>query len=292
MKFTVLEIKNNQQMKKIFLLFILISALSCQGQNKEVKVSRNKVEESSNNKTSSTTDALSKKNKIEFQVISPEIRQKEYDLFKSHFKKEIKLPIIFVEDVKVSIKDTISNALYNRMLFKNQVIIEGKMEYAKFYASDDSLIEWSDSGYGLINEKETNETSPITKKNEEPLIFRDSIYALGMLKLSEEYDSYLIKGVLRDMVFIDLYVFDKQGGIKGFLKIYEEEIGRVPETRESFYNHFIYEKFFETKILKDGFIKRVEKRFGLTIFTEWKLEKDGYFKVFNVKKEGEYWYAD
>lgn len=266
--------------------------MSCQGQNKEVKTSRNNAEEFSNKKTSSITDTLSKKNKTEFQIVSPEIRQKEYSLFKSYFKKEIKLPVTFIEDVKVNIKDTISNALYNRMLFKNQEVIKGKMEYAKFYSDNGKLYDWSDSGYGLINEKETNETSPITKKNEEPLIFRDSIYALGMLKLSEEYDSYLIKGVLRDIIFIDLYVFDKQGYIKGFLKIYEEEIGRNPETRESFYNHFIYEKFFETKILKDGLIKRVEKRLGMTIWTECKLEKDGYFRELSVIKEGKYEYDD
>mgnify|MGYP000302161359 CR=1 FL=1 len=97
---------------------------------------------------------------------------------------------------------------------------------------------------------------------------------------------YLVFG--NYLVYIDVFVFSKEGNIKSFVSVFEIEPSRDCEkTWEDFvYNYKVDTYFIQSRIQKNYIIKRTEKRFGMTIKTELQLQKDGYLKEIKLKKEG------
>ena len=172
-------------------------------------------------------------------------------------------------------------ALYNQIIFSDQE--RNKIqEYAKFYTLDGELIDWSDT-YGVLDTTPSNAGSYRHKEN-----FQPKLYPLGYINLSEEYDVFVLKTSHIDLIFIDIFVFSKEGNIKSFVSVFEMEPSRDCEkTWEDFvYNYKVDTYFIQSQIQKNQIIKWTEKRFGMTIKTEWQLQKDGYFKVIKLKKEG------
>ena len=206
---------------------------------------------------------------------------KRYLTFKSYFKKEIKLPADFTKEIYGNREDTLPKTLYNQIIFSDQEK-NNVREYAKFYAPDGELIDWSDT-YGILDTIPSNAGCHRHKEK-----FQTKLYPLGYIKLSEEYDTFVTKVCEIDIIYIDIFVFNKEGNIKSFVSVFEIEPSRDCEkTWEDFvYNYKVDTFFFQSLIQKNHIIKRTEKRFGMTIKTEWQLQKDGYFKVIKLKKEG------
>ena len=155
-------------------------------------------------------------------------------------------------------------------------------EYAKFYTLDGELIDWSDT-YGVLDTTPSNAGSYRHKEN-----FQPKLYPLGYINLSEEYDAFVLKTSHIDLIFIDIFVFNKEGNIKSFVSVFEiDPLRDCEKTWEDFvYNYKVDTFFFQSRIQKNRIIKRTEKRFGMTIKTEWQLQKDGYFKVIKLQKKG------
>lgn len=249
-------------MKKILVILAFIGLLSCQ----EQRPSQKSVEE----QTKVT------------EVENPEeARLKRYLNFKSYFKKELKLPADFTKEIYGSREDTLPKTLYNQIIFSDQEK-NNIQEYAKFYTPDGELIDWSDT-YGVLDTTPSNAGSYRHKEN-----FQPKLYPLGYINLSEEYDAFVLKTSHIDLIFIDIFVFSKEGNIKSFVSVFEMEPSRDCEkTWEDFvYNYKVDTFFFQSRIQKNRIIKRTEKRFGMTIKTEWQLQKDGYLKEIKLKKEG------
>ena len=262
----ILKLKNNLKMKKTLLIALtFISLWSCQGQT----ISQKKIEK----QTEGTKPTL--------EEDSTDARFKRYLTFKSYFKKEIKLPADFTKEIYGSREDTLPKALYNQIIFSDQE--RNKIqEYGKFYTLDGDLIDWSDT-YGVLDTTPSNAGSYRHKEN-----FETKVYPLGYIKLSEEYDTFVTKVCQIDVIYIDVFVFSKEGNIKSFVSVFEiDPLRDCEKTWEDFvYNYKVDTFFFQSRIQKNHIIKRTEKRFGMTIKTEWQLQKDGYFKVIKVQKEG------
>ena len=252
-------------MKKILVILAFISLSSCQGQT----TSQKKIE-----KQTEGTKPTSEED-------STNARFKRYLTFKSYFKKEIKLPADFTKEVLANKEDTLPKYLYNQIIFYDQEK-NNVREYAKFYAPDGELIDWSDT-YGILDTIPSNAGCHRHKE-----IFQPKLYPLGYIELAEEYDTFVMKTSHIDLIYIDIFVFDKEGHIKSFVSIFEMEPSReVEKTWEDFvYNYKVDTYFIQSRIQKNHIIKWTEKRFGMTIKTEWQLQKDGYFKVIKLKKEG------
>jgi hypothetical protein len=216
------------------------------------------------------------------EVENPEeARLKRYQTFKSYFKKEIKLPADFTKEIYGSREDTLPKTLYNQIIFSDQK--RNKIqEYGKFYAPDGELIDWSDT-YGILDTIPSNAGCHRHKE-----IFQPKLYPLGYIELAEEYDTFVMKTSHIDLIYIDIFVFDKEGHIKSFVSIFEMEPFRSCEkTWEEFvYNYKVDTYFIQSRIQRNLITKRIEKRFGMTIKSEWQLQKDGYFKEIKLKKEG------
>ena len=172
-------------------------------------------------------------------------------------------------------------ALYNQIIFSDQER-NNIQEYGKFYSSDGDLIDWSDT-YGVLDTTPSNAGSYRHKEN-----FQPKLYPLGYINLSEEYDAFVLKTSHIDLIFIDIFVFNKEGNIKSFVSVFEiDPLRDCEKTWEDFvYNYKVDTFFFQSRIQKNRIIKRTEKRFGMTIKTEWQLQKDGYFKVIKLQKKG------
>ncbi len=249
-------------MKKILVILAFIGLLSCQ----EQRPSQKSVEE----QTKVT------------EVENPEeARLKRYLNFKSYFKKELKLPADFTKEIYGSREDTLPKTLYNQIIFSDQEK-NNIQEYAKFYTPDGELIDWSDT-YGVLDTTPSNAGSYRHKEN-----FQPKLYPLGYINLSEEYDAFVLKVCEIDIIYIDIFVFSKEGNIKSFVSVFEIEPSRDCEkTWEDFvYNYKVDTYFIQSRIQKNYIIKRTEKRFGMTIKTELQLQKDGYLKEIKLKKEG------
>ena len=262
----ILKLKNNLKMKKTLLIALtFISLWSCQGQT----VSQKKVEKQTEQSKPAPVEN------------AEEARFKRYLTFKSYFKKEIKLPADFTKEVLVNKEDTLPKYLYNQIIFYDQEK-NNVQEYAKFYAPDGELIDWSDT-YGILDTIPSNAGCHRHKEN-----FQPKLYPLGYINLSEEYDAFVLKTSHIDLIFIDIFVFNKEGNIKSFVSVFEmEPLRDCEKTWEDFvYNYKVDTFFFQSRIQKNHIIKRTEKRFGMTIKTELQLQKDGYFKEIKLKKEG------
>ena len=252
-------------MKKILVILAFIGLSSCQ----EQRTSQKSVEEQT--EPSEVT-----------QVENPEeARLKRYLTFKSYFKKEIKPPIDFTKEFFGNREDTLPRTLYNQIIFSDQER-NNIQEYAKFYTLDGELIDRVNT-YGILDTTPSNAGSYRHKEN-----FETKVYPLGYIKLSEEYDTFVTKVCEIDIIYIDIFVFSKEGNIKSFVSVFEIEPSRDCEkTWEDFvYNYKVDTYFIQSRIQKNHIIKWTEKRFGMTIKTEWQLQKDGYFKVIKLKKEG------
>lgn len=248
--------------KRILVILAFIGLLSCQ----EQRPSQKSVEE----QTKVT------------EVENPEeARLKRYLNFKSYFKKELKLPADFTKEIYGSREDTLPKTLYNQIIFSDQEK-NNIQEYAKFYTLDGELIDWSDT-YGVLDTTPSNAGSYRHKEN-----FQPKLYPLGYINLSEEYDAFVLKTSHIDLIFIDIFVFNKEGNIKSFVSVFEiDPLRDCEKTWEDFvYNYKVDTFFFQSRIQKNRIIKRTEKRFGMTIKTEWQLQKDGYFKVIKLQKKG------
>ena len=252
-------------MKKILVILAFISLSSCQ----EQRTSQKSVEEQT---------GLSKVVSVEN---SEEARLKRYLTFKSYFKKEIKLPADFTKEIYGNREDTLPKTLYNQIIFSDQEK-NNIQEYAKFYTLDGELIDRVNT-YGILDTTPSNAGTYRHKEN-----FQPKLYPLGYINLSEEYDAFVLKTSHIDLIFIDIFVFSKEGNIKSFVSVFEMEPSReVEKTWEDFvYNYKVDTFFFQSRIQKNRIIKRTEKRFGMTIKTEWQLQKDGYFKVIKLQKKG------
>ncbi|ATA84988.1 hypothetical protein [Capnocytophaga sputigena] len=252
-------------MKKILVILAFIGLSSCQ----EQRTSQKSVEEQT--EPSEVT-----------QVENPEeARLKRYLTFKSYFKKEIKLPADFTKEFYGSREDTLPKTLYNQIIFSDQE--RNKIqEYAKFYTLDGELIDRVNT-YGILDTTPSNAGSYRHKEN-----FETKVYPLGYIKLSEEYDTFVTKVCQIDVIYIDVFVFSKEGNIKSFVSVFEiDPLRDCEKTWEDFvYNYKVDTYFIQSRIQKNHIIKWTEKRFGMTIKTEWQLQKDGYFKVIKLKKEG------
>ena len=252
-------------MKKILVILAFIGLSSCQ----EQRTSQKSVEEQT--EPSEVT-----------RVENPEeARLKRYLTFKSYFKKEIKLPADFTKEILGNREDTLPKTLYNQIIFSDQEK-NNIQEYAKFYTLDGELIDWSDT-YGVLDTTPSNAGSYRHKEN-----FQPKLYPLGYINLSEEYDAFVLKTSHIDLIFIDIFVFNKEGNIKSFVSVFEiDPLRDCEKTWEDFvYNYKVDTFFFQSRIQKNRIIKRTEKRFGMTIKTEWQLQKDGYFKVIKLQKKG------
>ena len=252
-------------MKKILVILAFISLSSCQEQRTSQKSVEEQIEPS----------------KVVSVENSEEARLKRYLTFKSYFKKELKIPVDFTKEIFGSREDTLPKALYNQIIFSDQE--RNKIqEYAKFYTLDGELIDWSDT-YGVLDTTPSNAGSYRHKEN-----FQPKLYPLGYINLSEEYDAFVLKTSHIDLIFIDIFVFNKEGNIKSFVSVFEMEPSRDCEkTWEDFvYNYKVDTYFIQSRIQKNRIIKWTEKRFGMTIKVEWQLQKDGYFKEIKLKKEG------
>ena len=262
----ILKLKNNLKMKKTLLIALaFISLWSCQGQTASQKKVEKQTEQS---KPAPVENA-------------EEARFKRYLTFKSYFKKEIKLPADFTKEVLANKEDTLPKYLYNQIIFYDQEK-NNVQEYAKFYAPDGELIDWSDT-YGILDTTFFNGGCNTHKEK-----FQTKLYPLGYIKLSEEYDTFVTKVCEIDIIYIDIFVFSKEGNIKSFVSVFEIEPSRDCEkTWEDFvYNYKVDTYFIQSRIQKNYIIKRTEKRFGMTIKTELQLQKDGYLKEIKLKKEG------
>ena len=252
-------------MKKILVILAFIGLSSCQGQTTSQKKIEKQIE------YSEVT-----------QVENPEeARLKRYLTFKSYFKKEIKLPADFTKEFYGSREDTLPKTLYNQIIFSDQE--RNKIqEYAKFYTLDGELIDRVNT-YGILDTTPSNAGSYRHKEN-----FETKVYPLGYIKLSEEYDTFVTKVCQIDVIYIDVFVFSKEGNIKSFVSVFEiDPLRDCEKTWEDFvYNYKVDTYFIQSRIQKNHIIKWTEKRFGMTIKTEWQLQKDGYFKVIKLKKEG------
>ncbi|MGP1480008.1 MAG: hypothetical protein ACTTJI_10095 [Capnocytophaga sp.] len=144
------------------------------------------------------------------------------------------------------------------------------------------MIDWSDT-YGILDTIPSNAGTYRHKEN-----FQPKLYPLGYINLSEEYDVFVLKTSHIDLIFIDIFVFNKEGNIKSFVSVFEMEPSReVEKTWEEFvYNYKVDTYFIQSRIQRNLITKRIEKRFGMTIKSEWQLQKDGYFKEIKLKKEG------
>ena len=252
-------------MKKILVILAFISLSSCQEQT----TSQKKIEkQTEGTKTTSEED-------------STDARLKRYLTFKSYFKKELKPPVDFTKEIFGNREDTLPRTLYNQIIFfdqeKNNI-----QEYAKFYTPDGELIDRVNT-YGILDTTFFNGGCNTHKEK-----FQTKLYPLGYIKLSEEYDTFVTKVCEIDIIYIDIFVFSKEGNIKSFVSVFEIEPSRDCEkTWEEFvYNYKVDTYFIQSRIQKNHIIKWTEKRFGMTIKTEWQLQKDGYFKVIKLKKEG------
>ena len=252
-------------MKKILVILAFISLSSCQEQRTSEKSVEKQTEYSEVTRVENPEEA----------------RLKRYLTFKSYFKKELKPPVDFTKEIYGSREDTLPKALYNQIIFSDQE--RNKIqEYGKFYTLDGDLIDWSDT-YGVLDTTPSNAGSYRHKEN-----FETKVYPLGYIKLSEEYDTFVTKVCQIDVIYIDVFVFSKEGNIKSFVSVFEiDPLRDCEKTWEDFvYNYKVDTFFFQSRIQKNHIIKRTEKRFGMTIKTEWQLQKDGYFKVIKVQKEG------
>ena len=264
----ILKLKNNLKMnmnKTLLIALAFISLWSCQGQTASQKKVEKQTEQS---KPAPVENA-------------EEARFKRYLTFKSYFKKEIKLPADFTKEVLANKEDTLPKYLYNQIIFSDQE--RNKIqEYAKFYTLDGELIDRVNT-YGILDTTPSNAGTYRHKEN-----FQPKLYPLGYIKLSEEYDTFVTKVCEIDIIYIDIFVFSKEGNIKSFVSVFEMEPSReVEKTWEDFvYNYKVDTYFIQSRIQKNHIIKWTEKRFGMTIKTEWQLQKDGYFKVIKLKKEG------
>ena len=252
-------------MKKILVILTFISLWSCQGQT----TSQKKIEK----QTEQSKPA---------PVENPEeTRLKRYLTFKSYFKKELKPPIDFTKEFYGSREDTLPKTLYNQIIFSDQEK-NNIQEYAKFYTLDGELIDRVNT-YGILDTTPSNAGTYRHKEN-----FQPKLYPLGYINLSEEYDAFVLKTSHIDLIFIDIFVFNKEGNIKSFVSVFEiDPLRDCEKTWEDFvYNYKVDTFFFQSRIQKNQIIKRTEKRFGMTIKTEWQLQKDGYFKVIKLQKKG------
>ena len=262
----ILKLKNNLKMKKTLLIALtFISLWSCQGQT----ISQKKIEK----QTEGTKPTL--------EEDSTDARFKRYLTFKSYFKKELKPPVDFTKEILGNREDTLPKTLYNQIIFSDQER-NNIQEYAKFYTLDGELIDRVNT-YGILDTTPSNAGTYRHKEN-----FQPKLYPLGYINLSEEYDAFVLKTSHIDLIFIDIFVFSKEGNIKSFVSVFEMEPSReVEKTWEDFvYNYKVDTYFIQSRIQKNHIIKWTEKRFGMTIKVEWQLQKDGYFKVIKLKKEG------
>ena len=252
-------------MKKILVILAFIGLSSCQ----EQRTSQKSVEEQT--EPSEVT-----------RVENPEeARLKRYLTFKSYFKKEIKLPADFTKEIYGSREDTLPKTLYNQIIFSDQER-NNIQEYAKFYTLDGELIDRVNT-YGILDTTFFNGGCNTHKEK-----FQPKLYPLGHINLSGEYDVFVLKTSHIDLIFIDFFVFNKEGNIKSFVSVFEMEPSRDCEkTWEDFVHNYKVDTYFiQSRIQKNRIIKWTEKRFGMTIKVEWQLQKDGYFKVMKLKKEG------
>ena len=264
----ILKLKNNLKMnmnKTLLIALAFISLWSCQGQTASQKKVEKQTEQS---KPAPVENA-------------EEARFKRYLTFKSYFKKEIKLPADFTKEIYGSREDTLPKTLYNQIIFSDQEK-NNIQEYAKFYTLDGELIDRVNT-YGVLDTTPSNAGSYRHKEN-----FETKVYPLGYIKLSEEYDTFVTKVCQIDVIYIDVFVFSKEGNIKSFVSVFEiDPLRDCEKTWEDFvYNYKVDTYFIQSRIQKNHIIKWTEKRFGMTIKTEWQLQKDGYFKVIKLKKEG------
>ena len=251
--------------KTLLIALAFISLWSCQGQTTSQKKIEKQTEQS---KPAPVENA-------------EEARFKRYLTFKSYFKKEIKLPADFTKEVLANKEDTLPKYLYNQIIFSDQE--RNKIqEYAKFYTLDGELIDRVDT-YGILDTTFIDAGCNTHKEK-----FDGKLYPLGYINLSEEYDAFVLKTSHIDLIFIDIFVFNKEGNIKSFVSVFEMEPSReVEKTWEDFvYNYKVDTYFIQSRIQKNYIIKRTEKRFGMTIKTELQLQKDGYLKEIKLKKEG------
>ena len=252
-------------MKKILVILAFISLWSCQGQT----VSQKKVEKQTEQSKPAPVEN------------AEEARLKRYLTFKSYFKKELKPPVDFTKEIFGNREDTLPRTLYNQIIFfdqeKNNI-----QEYAKFYTPDGELIDRVNT-YGILDTTFFNGGCNTHKEK-----FQTKLYPLGYINLSEEYDVFVLKTSHIDLIFIDIFVFNKEGNIKSFVSVFEmEPLRDCEKTWEEFvYNYKVDTYFIQSRIQRNLIIKRIEKRFGMTIKSEWQLQKDGYFKEIKLKKEG------
>ena len=157
-------------MKKILVILTFISLWSCQGQTTSQKKIEKQTEQS---KPAPVENA-------------EEARFKRYLTFKSYFKKEIKLPADFTKEVLANKEDTLPKYLYNQIIFYDQEK-NNVQEYAKFYAPDGELIDWSDT-YGILDTIPSNAGCHRHKE-----IFQPKLYPLGYIELAEEYDLFSLQ---------------------------------------------------------------------------------------------------
>ena len=252
-------------MKKILVILAFIGLSSCQ----EQRTSQKSVEEQT------------EQTKVTEVENPEEARLKRYLTFKSYFKKEIKLPADFTKEIYGSREDTLPKTLYNQIIFSDQER-NNIQEYAKFYTLDGELIDRVNT-YGILDTTFFNGGCNTHKEK-----FQTKLYPLGYIKLSEEYDTFVTKVCEIDIIYIDIFVFSKEGNIKSFVSVFEiDPLRDCEKTWEDFvYNYKVDTYFIQSRIQKNRIIKWTEKRFGMTIKVEWQLQKDGYFKVMKLKKEG------
>ena len=252
-------------MKKILVILAFIGLSSCQEQRTPEKSVEEQTEQT----------------KVTEVENPEEAGLKRYLTFKSYFKKEIKLPADFTKEIYGNREDTLPKTLYNQIIFSDQEK-NNIQEYAKFYTLDGELIDRVNT-YGILDTTPSNAGTYRHKEN-----FQPKLYPLGYINLSEEYDAFVLKTSHIDLIFIDIFVFSKEGNIKSFVSVFEmEPLRDCEKTWEDFvYNYKVDTYFIQSRIQKNHIIKWTEKRFGMTIKTEWKLQKDGYFKVIKLKKEG------
>ena len=252
-------------MKKTLVILTFISLWSCQGQTDSEKKVEKQTEQS---KPAPVENA-------------EEARFKRYLTFKSYFKKEIKLPADFTKEIYGNREDTLPKTLYNQIIFSDQEK-NNIQEYAKFYTLDGELIDRVNT-YGILDTTPSNAGTYRHKEN-----FQPKLYPLGYINLSEEYDVFVLKTSHIDLIFIDIFVFNKEGNIKSFVSVFEmEPLRDCEKTWEEFvYNYKVDTYFIQSRIQRNLITKRIEKRFGMTIKSEWQLQKDGYFKEIKLKKEG------
>ena len=252
-------------MKKILVILAFIGLSSCQEQRTPEKSVEEQTEQT----------------KVTEVENPEEAGLKRYLTFKSYFKKEIKLPADFTKEIYGNREDTLPKTLYNQIIFSDQEK-NNIQEYAKFYTLDGELIDRVNT-YGILDTTPSNAGTYRHKEN-----FQPKLYPLGYINLSEEYDAFVLKTSHIDLIFIDIFVFSKEGNIKSFVSVFEmEPLRDCEKTWEDFvYNYKVDTYFIQSRIHRNLITKRIEKRFGMTIKTEWKLQKDGYFKVIKLKKEG------